>query len=178
MGDPRPDHGTIQQANGENPRERAQLTKEEEEEVHRQGEQVVRGMKQLGCAMVLLPATIITRRLLTNIWNSWCVAMIIVIATQARAQDLETLAETNELPPQVLKGMDMSHQAYRLNTFDCDEPEDVLTQSILQGCAVKTSDEKDRDTNTASKQDYTILQKVVTFEYPATLCTLRRSRYY
>ena len=135
-------------------------------------------MKQLGCAMVLLPATIITRRLLTNVWNSWCIAMIIVIATKARAQDLKTLTETNELPPQVLKGIDMSHQAYRLNTFDCDKPEDVLTQSIPQGCTVRTSDDTDPDTNTASKQDYTILQKVATFEYPATLCTLRRSRHY
>ena len=93
--DPRSNHGTIQRANGGNPRDGAQLTKEEEEEVHRQGEQVVRGMKQLGCAMVLLPATIITCRLLTNIWNSWCITMIIIIATKARAQDLETLAETN-----------------------------------------------------------------------------------
>ena len=66
-----------------NPRVGAQLTKEEEEEAHRQGEQVVRGMKQLGCAMVLLPATIITHRLLTNIWNSWCIVMILVIATKA-----------------------------------------------------------------------------------------------
>ena len=59
--------------------------------------------------MILLPTTIITRRLLTNVWNSWCIVMIIVIATEARAQDIETLTETNELPPQVLKGMDMSH---------------------------------------------------------------------
>ena len=60
--------------------------------------------------------------------------MIIVIVTKARAQDIEELTETNELPPQVLKGMDMSHQAYCLNAFDCDKPEDVLTQSIPQGC--------------------------------------------
>ena len=104
--------------------------------------------------------------------------MIIVIATKARAQDIKTLIETNELPLQVLKGMDMSHQAYCLNAFDCDKPEDVLTQIIPHGCSVKTTDGTDPDTNTMSKQDYTILQKVVTFEYPATLCTLCRSRHY
>ena len=135
-------------------------------------------MKQLGCAMVLLPTTIFTRRLLTNVWNSWCIAMIIVITTEARAQDIETLTDTNELPPQVLKGMDMSHQAYRYDAFDYDKPEDVLTQSIPQGYSVNISDCTDPDPNNAPKQDYTILQKVVTFEYPATLCMLRRSCHY
>ena len=60
-GSPRLDYGTIQRANGGNPGDRIPLTKEEEEEAHRQGEQVIRGMKQLGCTMVLLPAIIITR---------------------------------------------------------------------------------------------------------------------
>ena len=76
--------------------------------------------------------------------------MIIIIATEARAQDIKTLTETDELPPQVLKGMDMSHQAYHFDTFDCDKPEDVLTQSIPQGCSVKTSDGTDPYTNTVS----------------------------
>ena len=76
--------------------------------------------------------------------ESWCIVMIIVITTEARAQDLETLTDTNGLPPQVLKGMDMSHEAYRFDTFDCDEPEDVLTQSIPQGCSVKAWMEKTR----------------------------------
>ena len=104
--------------------------------------------------------------------------MIIVVATKARAQGLESIVEPNELPAQVLKGMDMSHQTYHLDAFNCDKPEDVLTQSIPQGCTVKATDDTDLDTNTAAKQDYTILQKVVTFEYPATLCTLRRSHHY
>ena len=80
--------------------------------------------------MVLLPATIITRRLLTNVWNSWCVVMIIVIAIKAGAQDLESTKESDDLPAQVLKGMDMSHETYHHDTFDCDKPEDVVTQSI------------------------------------------------
>ena len=100
------EYGIIQQDHGGNSGDGTLLNKEEEEEAHRQGEQVSRGMKHLGCAMVLLLATIITRRLLTNIWNSWCVVMIIVVATKAGAQDLETPIEPNKLPAQVLKGMD------------------------------------------------------------------------
>ena len=78
-------------------------------------------MKQLACAMILLPATIITRRLLTNVWNSWCIVMIIIITAKVRAQDIETLTETDKLHPQVLKGMDMSHQAKHFDVFDCDK---------------------------------------------------------
>ena len=97
-------------------------------------------MKQLGWDMVLLPATIITRRLLTNIWNSWCIVMIFVIATKARAQDLESIIEPDELPAQVLKGMDMSHETYCLDAFDCDEPEDVFRFTILQVHECSTAD--------------------------------------
>ena len=70
-------------------------------------------MKQLGCAMVLLPATIITRQLLTNAWNSWCIVLIIVLATRTGAQDSGDTEVTGEL-----KGMDMSHSTYHLDAFD------------------------------------------------------------
>ena len=75
-------------------------------------------------------------------------------------------------------GMDMSHEAYRFDAFDCDEPEDVLTQSIPHRCSLKALDGENPDIDTAPKQEYTILQRVATFEYPATLCTLHRSRSY
>ena len=104
-------------------------------------------MKQLGCAMVLLPATIITRRLLTNAWNSWCVVMIIVLAARVGAQNIEDAEASSDLPAQVLEGMDMSHATYCLDAFDCDEPEDVVTQSIPESCTVKTKEESDLDSD-------------------------------
>ena len=85
-GSPCLEYGTIQRGQGGNSGDGAQLDKEKEEEVQRQFN---RNMKQLGCAMVLLPATIITRRLLTNIWNSWCVVLIIILAPRIKAQDLK-----------------------------------------------------------------------------------------
>ena len=97
--DPRHDHGAIERASRGTPRDGTQLTKEEGEEIHRQSGQVIRGMKQLGCAMILLPTTIITRTLLTNVWYSWCIVMIIVIVTEARVQDIDTHTDTNNLPP-------------------------------------------------------------------------------
>ena len=121
--------------------------------------------------MALYPAVIITRRLLTNTWSSWCVVMVIVLAAQTGAQGLEDMEVSSEPPNQVLAGMDMSHGSYRLDAFDCDEPEDTITQSIPSSCSADAAEDK----VTEEKQEYTILQKVPTFEYPATLCTLRRS---
>ena len=97
-GSPHLEYGTIQQGQGGDIGDGAQLDKEEEKEVQRQFN---RNMKQLGCAMVLLPVTIITRRLLTNAWNSWCVVLIIALATRARAQDLEDTEVNSDLPAQV-----------------------------------------------------------------------------
>ena len=174
-GSPRLEYGTIQRGQGGNSGDGAQLDKEEEEEVQRQFN---RNMKQLGCAMVLLPATIITRRLLTNAWNSWCIVLIIVLATRTGPQDLEDTEVTSELPAQVLKGMDMSHSTYRLDAFDCHKPEDVITQSIPESCAVEAEEQEDVEKEFEARQYYTILQKVPTFEYAANLCTLHKSQHY
>ena len=168
---PRLEYGTIQRDTGGNREDGIQLDQETVEETQ---QKLARSRRELGWAMALYPAVIITRRLLTNAWSSWCVVMVIVLATQTGAQDLEDM-EVGTVPPnQVLAGMDMSHGLYRLDAFDCDEPEDIITQSIPNSCSADTEEEKEPE----EKQEYTILQKVPTFEYSATLCTLRRSRHY
>ena len=68
--------------------------------------------------------------------------------------------------------MDMSHATYRLEAFDCDEPEDVITQSIPESCTADTEEVKESETGLDFIQDYTIVQRIPTFEYSATLCTL------
>ena len=125
--------------------------------------------------MVLLPVTIITRWLLTNACNSSGVVLVMVLIARVGDQDLEDTEANSGLPAQVLKGMDMSHGSYRLDAFDCDEPEDVVTQSIPESCTMGTKELEDKEEESEGRQDYTILQKVPTFEYAATMCTLRRS---
>ena len=66
----------------------------------------------------------------------------------------------------------MSHSSYKLEAFDCDEPEDIITRSILQSCNPEVGDESESEQGMDVVQDYTILQKVPTFEYSVTLCTL------
>ena len=72
----------------------------------------------------------------------------------------------------------MLHDVYRFKAFDCNKLEDVLTQSIPHRCSVKALDSKPWDTDSVPKQEYTILEKVVAFDYPATLCMVHRSRDY
>ena len=106
--------------------------------------------------MALLPTTVITRRVLTKIWTSWCVILIIALATRAGAQDPEGTEANSNLPVQVIKGMDMSHSSYRLDAFDCDKPEDIVTQSIPKSCAVETEGIEDSEKESEVRQDYTI----------------------
>ena len=72
----------------------------------------------------------------------------------------------------------MSHASYQLEAFDCDKPQDIITRSIPSSCNPEIGGELETNNNGEVLQDYTILQKVLTFEYSATLCTLRRSRQY
>ena len=130
---PRLEYGTIQRDTGGNREDGIQLDQETVEETQRK---LARNQRELGWAMALYPAVIITRRLLTNAWSSWGVVMVIALVARARAQDLEDNETNSSLPAQVLKGMDMSHGSYRLDAFDCDEPEDIVTQSIPVSCAV------------------------------------------
>ena len=64
------------------------------------------------------------------------------------------------MPLQVLKGMDMLHSVYELEAFDCDNPEEVVTQNISHICSVKSLDGPSLTVELESthKQDCTILQ--------------------
>ena len=59
--------------------------------------------------------------------------------------------------------MDMSHQAYQLEAFDCDNPKEVVRQSIPHSCSVKGLDGTSSTVESESTpmQDYTILQRVL-----------------
>ena len=91
---------------------------------------------------------------------------------------MENVEANSDLSEQVLQGMDMSHSSYRLEAFNYDHLEDVVTQSIPESCNTDNEEPEEDKMEADSRQDYTILQKVTTFEYTATLCNLRRSRHY
>ena len=116
--------------------------------------------------MFLIPITRAACRLVLHAWANWCIRLLVVVVTTVGTQDIDSPPVTETLPVQVRKGMEMSHDAYTVAAFDCDEPEDVLTQS------------SPHEPNLSPRQEYTVLQKVASFEYRATLCTVQQSRNY
>ena len=85
---------------------------------------------------MLCPVILVAYRWLLYWWGMVCLVLALT-ATGAQAQEEGGISE---LPPQVLKGIDMSHQAYELEAFDCDNPEEVVTQSIHHSYSVKSLD--------------------------------------
>ena len=67
---------------------------------------------------IALPSNLVAYRWLLYWWGVTCLVLALT-ATGVWAQEEGGILE---LPPQVLKGMDMSHQAYQLEAFDCDDP--------------------------------------------------------
>ena len=121
------------------------------------------------------PTTTVTHWWLKYVCNNWCAILVITLASKAGAQEVEDAGVTSDLPEQVLQGMDMSHSSYRLDAFNCDQPEDVVTQSIPESCNTDNEEPEEDKMEADSRQDYTILQKVTAFEYTAMLCNLHRS---
>ena len=79
----------------------------------------------------------------------------------------------NSGPP--WEGVNVSQGAYCFRAFDCNEPEDALIQDLPHGFLAGVQETQPQEIDQAPQQEYTILQEVVTFNYPATLCTVRRS---
>ena len=90
-----------------------------------------------------------------------------MLATGAQAKEVSK--------PQGLREKKVAAQeTYHLEAYDCSKPEDAIIYNIPQNCLAKERillPELSRTT----RQNYTILQEVATFDYPATLCIVHRS---
>ena len=97
------------------------------------------------------------------------------LATRVQAQDAGML-RGNSGPP--WEGVKVSQGAYHFRAFDCNEPVDALIQELPHGCLAGVKETQPQELDQAPQQEYTIPQEVATFDYPATLGTVRRSRGY
>ena len=68
---------------------------------------------------------------------------------------------------------------YSFSSYDCDRPVNVFTQALPEKCSSETpEDEPDHTAKEVPKEVYGILQEVDYFWYNATLCIVKRSRFY
>ena len=104
-----------------------------EERKAREIKRINQRLKRTCWVIMLCPVILVVSRWLRHWWGM-LVLILALMATVVRAQEEAGILE---LPPQVLKGMDMWHQAYELEAFDYDDPEEVVTQSIPHSYSVK-----------------------------------------
>ena len=71
-----------------------------------------------------------------------------------------------------------TQETYHLEAYDCSKPEDAIIYSIPQSCPTKEERKSTPELSRTTRQNYTILQEVATFDYPATLCIVHRSQGY
>ena len=97
-----------------------------------------------------------------------CVLTLVMLATGAQAKEVSE--------PQGLREKRVaSQETYRLEAYDCSEPEDAIVYNIPQKCSAKEEQILLLELSRTMQQNYTILQEVATFDYPATLCIVHRS---
>ena len=71
-----------------------------------------------------------------------------------------------------------NQEKYHLEAYDCNEPEDTVVYPILQQCPEMKELASPSTLSRTKRQNYMIIQEVTSFEYPATLCIVHRSREY
>ena len=97
-----------------------------------------------------------------------CVLTLAMLATGAQAKEVSE--------PQGLREKKVATQeTYHLEAYDCSEPEDAKIDNIPQKCPVKEEQILLPELSRMTRQNYTILQEVATFDYPGTLCIVHRS---
>lgn len=132
-------------------------------------------VKQMDQTLLLIPATMVAYRLGIHTWNIWYVAILVILATRVKAQEINLSQNSDGLP---LREINTSQEEYQFKAFNCDEPEDVGIQNIPCRFPEEAQEMQLQGRDLDSGQEYTILQEVKKFEYPATLCSIRRSRDY
>ena len=104
--------------------------------------------------------------------GSWWILVLAVAIPCTAAQGSGEAEGEVDPPRRRVDGMPMSHDAYQMEAFDCDELQDIITRSMPTSCNPEIGEEQEDTYEGEVLEDFTILQKVVNFEYSATLCTL------
>ena len=102
------------------------------EQENGKGERFAYGIGATECNQAIKPLDI-RRALAGGVASgrrSWWIVVMATVSTVTRAQESGDLEGDKQFPARVLSGMDMSHDTYKLEVFDCNDPEDMVTRSI------------------------------------------------
>ena len=104
-------------------------------------------------------------------WYGMCVLTLAMLASGVQATEEDGLPCLREKRAAI-------QEAYHLEAYDCNEPESIVVYPIPQQCLEIKEEISLPRFSGMGRQNYTIIQEVSIFDYPATLCTVHRSRAY
>ena len=65
--------------------------------MRRRYKEATRRVKQLDRVLLFIPVTVATYRLGIHAWNSWCIAMLVILTMGVRGQDTSILQDNDGL---------------------------------------------------------------------------------
>ena len=137
-------------------------------------EQSLLFMEKAEQSLLFLTAAGVVCQIGDHEWYGLCVLTLAMLASG----DLWAQAKEEEGPPYLREKRATSQENYYLEAYDCDEPEDTTAYPIPQQCLKIKEPVSPATFSGTKRQNYTIIQEATSFKYPATLCTVHRSREY
>ena len=107
-------------------------------------------------------------------WYGPCDLILAMLASG----DLWVKKEEEERLPYLREKRAVSQEKYHLEAYDCSEAEEIKVYLTPLQCPEIKRLTFPLTLGAMKQQNYTILQKASTFDYPATLCIVHRSRAY
>ena len=104
-------------------------------------------------------------------WYGLCVLTLAMLASGVQAEEKDG-------PPCLREKRAASQENYHLEAYNCNEPENTVAYHIPQQCPEMKERVSPSTLSGTKQQNYMIIQEVTTFDYPATLCIVHRSRAY
>ena len=107
-------------------------------------------------------------------WYGFCVLTLALLASG----ELWGQAKAEYALPHLREKRETDQEEYHLEAYDWNEPEGTEVYSILQQCPEMKELASPSTLSGTKRHNYTVIQEATYFEYPATLCTVHRSREY
>ena len=76
------------------------------------------------------------------------------------------------------KRREVNSEEHYLEAYDCSDPDVVIAHPVPVRELYDTNLEKKFEVDNTESYNYIIIKKATTFDYEATLCTVRRTREY
>ena len=86
-------------------------------------------------------------------WYGWCVLTLAMLATGAQAKDISGPQGSRDHTEEEVV---IPQGTYRLEAFDCNEPEEAMVQNIPKSCTIEREGTSSPKPSQSPQQNYTV----------------------